>query len=80
MYFKLVDMATLQTASDALCDAIIEIAESRVAEFRDGDKFMRFINVRDASSAMLTLEKVERAASENDTVPISPTCEIDFLL
>ena len=73
-------MATLQDATDKLCDAIVEIAESRVAEFREGDKFMRFVNVHDAARAMVHIEQAERLADRNANTSVAPSCYVGALL
>lgn len=69
-------MATKEEQKTALSNAVVDIANGRIAEWREGDKFGRFINVKDATQAILNLEKAEDVEDKNE----DPSCGIGFIL
>lgn len=73
-------MATSDEIRTALGNAVVEISEGRIHEWREGDKHGKFINVKDATQAMLNLQKLDDLQDDAADEDGEKACGISFAI
>ena len=75
---RIMTLQHFQPQMDALSTVLVELAEARVAESREGDKHLKFHNIKDVSQAMLNLQRVDTEVVDEDD-PSEFGCEVGFV-
>ena len=73
-------MATKEQVKAAATDALVELFETRVSSWREGDKSGEFINVKDASQALVNLERADKIADDVADDNQGNPCGVGFVL